>query len=153
MTIYTLLEDNRGLVSDFVPEEITKCIGENGYYSIGLFDEAMNMEPVGFLQFYAGYVEEGKSTLALDIDWLYVKEEYRYERGGAMLIDEVVKIAGKSGASRVMVKLPEDVNEDIAAPANDSAEREPLPDMVELKRCFISQGFTFENRIGSIKTA
>lgn len=152
MEIFTLHENNKGLVSDFVPKEITDRVGEEGYYTIGLFDESMNMEPAGFLQFYAGFLEEGKSTLALDIDWLFVKEEYRYEKGGAMLIDSVVQIAGKSGAGRVTVNLPEDVDEVVPEQENDSADREPFSDMVELKRCFLAQGFVFDGKTGTLKT-
>ena len=149
--IFTVTGKDRSLFSDFIPENILAETGEDGSFTLGAFDDAMNMRPAGFLQFVARLKDDKNHAPILDISWIYVREEYRYERCGTMLVDCLLEIASKSGATGTMITLPEDVPDEIPERDNDSADRAPLPDLQELKRCLVAQGFSFDGRVGTCK--
>ncbi len=108
MQIKTLTPAHFRLFSSFIPEDVLIHLGLKGYYSLGAFNENCNMYPCGYLQFYSGFYEHDPAVPMLQIKYLYVREDSRYEGVGKSLVDKVLSIAEESGAKLVYVIFPQE---------------------------------------------
>ena len=134
-------------LSEFVPKEILQQNEMDGFFCVGLYDDQANMKPVGMLQFYAGFKEEDQPTLT--ITWLYIREEARFQGGGASLLDKVKEIAKGSGTNRILAYLPLKESKDDACQEDSdeeaSGEKAVPSDRELLKSCLSKQGFVFRS--------
>ncbi len=154
MVIYTLTEKDKSLFSDFISANVLAQLGMPGFYSLGLFDEKADDEPLGFAQFYTGFFEDDDTIPTLLLIRLYVKEEARYEGAGTKLLSMIKEIGRKSGAERIIAicPLPKPMTE--AAGEKETAETDPdeeegerpvYSDEEALRRCLEKQGFVFKD--------
>ena len=142
MMIYTLTGQHKELFAPFIPEDVLMMMGIDGYYTLGLFDETGFDEPAGLIQFYSSFLDDDEKQPYLELTYLFVREEYRYNGGGAKLLQAVTDAAIKSGVVRITAQFsPSDEREPILIPGG---EREVLSDAAELKRCLSNAGYTFE---------
>ena len=152
MKICKVTEEWQYGFAGFVPEDVLMRLGAVGFHSLGLFDESGNRRPVGFLQFYSGFADRRSDEPILEIRYLFVREEARFEGNGTKLVNEVIEIGKGAGAKKVLVRLPKDKENKQPEIPDDSAEREALSDPAALKKIFAKAGFSFRDKPRYIMT-
>lgn len=146
MMIYTLSQKQRTFFLDFIPSDILLQVGVAGYYSIGVFDETADRDPIGFVQFYFGYKDYDENEPYMRLTWLYVREDHRYNGAGEKLLDTVINAANSSKVKYIEACIPfeADISDRINTdPGDEKEQRAVLSDTGELKRCLEKAGFTF----------
>ncbi len=102
--IYTVTKNNIDKFTDFVPAHILGHIGAPGVYSLGVFDEHTNLRPMGFATFMASCPDQYEGKEIIFINWLYIKEEDRFDGNGTALLECIRNIARSSDANEVIFK-------------------------------------------------
>ena len=146
MMIYTLSQKQRSFFLDFIPSDILLQVGVAGYYSIGVFDETADRDPIGFIQFYSGYKDYDENEPYMRLTWFYVREDHRYNGAGEKLLDTVINAAKSSKVKYIEACIPfeDDISDRIKTdPGDEKEQRAVLSDTGELKRCLEKAGFTF----------
>ncbi len=105
--IYTVTKEHADKFKDFVPAHILSHIGAPGVYSLGVFDEHTNLRPMGYATFIASCPDQYDGKEIIFINWLFIKEEDRFDGNGTALLDCIKSIAVNSGASEVIIKFAE----------------------------------------------
>ncbi len=93
----TLEKEDMKFFSEWIPPEVIRNTGEEGYYTIGAIDEAKNL--LGVAQFCVGVGEKGHTESGLY--YIYVTEKQRKRGVGRTLLSDVLSVLKKSGIERI----------------------------------------------------
>lgn len=105
----TVFEDEVNYYKNLAPESLLENISADGHYMIGAVNEdgysigAINFEIVQYLYDAKPYI---------NIDWLYVDEDYRHQGHGHALIEEVIKLSKEAELDlRAQIPYPDVYND------------------------------------------